>query len=186
VEQEYESFEQTTKSTIEQNRTEFETSMAREAQRQQDMIEIRIRELERNKEELRKEFDEEEKRIKEEDGAVPPALADEHRARLEEMDGILRVTAQRMEREKNEKERVSREEFDREEAKLEQAIVSKRVQSSAQIRQIRKAALLKMKSGESAWQIDAAKWLFSAKRKIEMKAREDAEEAAKKAKKKRK
>jgi hypothetical protein len=186
VEQDYESFEATTRAAMEEKRREFEANMARESERQRDLIEIRIRELERNKEETRKEFDAEEKQIKEEDGAVPQQMADDHRARLDEMDGIIRVTAQRMEREKNEKERASRSEFDNDEAIQEQLIISKRVSASSQVRQIRKAALLKMKSGESAWQVDAAQWLFAAKRKIEMKAREDAEEAAKNKKKKRK
>ncbi len=43
-----------------------------------------------------------------------------------------------------------------------------------------------MKSGEAAWQAEAAKWLFTALRKIEAKKAEDAEEANKKAKGKKK
>lgn len=49
--------------------------------------------------------------------------------------------------------------------------------------QVQKEALSKVRVGESEWQGKAARWLYTAKRKVELKAREDDEaEASKKRK----
>jgi hypothetical protein len=186
VEADFEAFEKEKRAAIDGGRAEFEAATAADVDRANDMIAIRTRELQRNSAETRKEFDAEEKKAREEEGAVPPAMAEEHRARLEELDGIVRVTQQKMERERNESEKRSRFEFDARETEQEQEVVARRVHASSQVRSIRKAALVKMKSGEVKWQADAAKWLFASQRKIEAKEREDAEEANKKTKKKRK
>ena len=186
VENDFETFEKEKRAIIDGGRTEFEAETAAEVDRANDMIAIRTRELQRNAAETRKEFDAEEKKAREEEGAVPPAMLEEHRVRLEELDGIVRVTQQRMERERNESEKRSRALYDAKEKEWEEEVVGKRVHASSQIRSIRKAALVKMKGGEVKWQADAAKWLFASQRKIEAKSREDAEDAAKKTKKKRK
>jgi hypothetical protein len=186
VDNDFETFEGAKRSEIDGARSSFEAQMAADLERQNDMIEIRTRELQRNKEEMRKEFEVEEKVVREEEGAVPAAMQDDHRQRLEEMDSIVRVTQQRMERERTETERGARAQFDGAERANEQDIIRKKVHASGQVRHIRKAALLKMKTGEAAWQAEAARWLFTAKRKIEAKKQEDAQEAAKGSKKKRK
>jgi hypothetical protein len=53
-------------------------------------MELRVRELNRLKEEKRSLQDAEEKRIKEEQGAVPSTLQEQHRRNLQDIDDIMK------------------------------------------------------------------------------------------------
>ncbi len=61
-------------------------------------------------------------------------MAEEHRTRLGEMEAIIAVTQQRMERERTDAEKGMRATFDANEADQEQAIVARRVLASTQVR----------------------------------------------------
>lgn len=186
VEADFEAYERETKSAMESARAAFEASLALDLDRRTDMIEIRTRELQRNQEETRLEFEAEEARLREEEGGVPPEVQRDHKQRLEDMSGIIRVTQQRMERERADAEKAARGQFDAGEQAKEAELLGRRVAAATQVRTIRKAAGMKMKGGEAAWQVDASRWLFTASRKLEAKKKEDAEGNAKKARKPRK
>ncbi len=186
MEAEQEAADTAGRAAVSEARSAFETATALEMERRADLIEIRTRELQRSRDALRAEIEGEQARLREEEGAVPSVVAAEHEARLSEMDAIVGATQQRMERERADGERVLRAEFDAAERDAEGAALAKRVHAVTQVRQIRKAAQAKIKAGEAAWQAEAARWLFTAMRKIEAKKTEDAEEAAKKSKGKKK
>jgi hypothetical protein len=186
VENDFEVFEKEQRAIIDGARQAFEDATAAELDRQNDLIELRTRELQRNKEETKKEFEAEEKRLREEEGGVPPEVAEEHKARLGELDGLVRLTQQRMEKERNDNEEQSRGAFDAGEAAQEAELLSRRVLASSQVRKVKKASASKMKTAEMAWQAEASRWLFAAQKKIEAKKKEDAEQGAKTSKKKRK
>jgi hypothetical protein len=186
VETDFEGFEKEQRLAIDGARATFEEAAAADTDRQNDLIELRTRELQRNREETRKDFEAEEKRMRDEEGGVAPAVAAEHKARLDELDGLVRLTQQRMEKERNAADAKSRAAFDAAEAQREAAVVSRRVHASGQVRQVKKAAAMKMKAAEAAWQAEASRWLFAAQKKIEAKKKEDAEQGAKNTKKKRK
>ena len=75
--------------------------------------------------------------------------------------------------------------FDRQEALREQVITDRRISAVTNIRRIRKDTLSRIRADEAEWQGEASRWLYTAKRKVELKAREDAEAKALKKKKRR-
>ena len=70
---------------IDVNRREFDAKIAADQERLTGEIETRTRELQRNKEDKRKEFEEIERKAREEDGAASTAMIDEHRKQLDEI-----------------------------------------------------------------------------------------------------
>ena len=68
--------------------------------------------------------------------------------------------------------------FDRQEALREQVITDRRIAAVSNIRRIRKETISRIKADETEWQGEAGRWLYTARRKTELKAREDAEAAA--------
>ena len=71
-------------------RREFESKLNAEGEKVRLEIELRTRELLRLKEEKRLALEAEEKRIKEELGAVPSLMQEQHRKTLQAMDDMLR------------------------------------------------------------------------------------------------
>ena len=70
--------------------------------------------------------------------------------------------------------------FDRHESLQIQVIADRRISAITNIRQIRKETQAKIRGDENKWQNDAARWLSTGRRKVELKKREDADmEAAK-------
>merc|ERR1711959_317431 len=104
---------------------------------------------------------------------------------MQEMDEMIRTTQQRMEEEFRKKERDERSFFDQSERLLQQVVIDRKVSAVDNIRRIRKEAIMQIKQAESNWQTSASRWLYTAKRKVELKEREDAEAAAAKRRKKR-
>ena len=64
------------------------------------------------------------------------------------------------------------------EALREQVITDRRIAAVSNIRRIRKETISRIKADETEWQGEAGRWLYTARRKTELKAREDAEAAA--------
>ena len=70
--------------------------------------------------------------------------------------------------------------FDRHEDLQKQVIADRRISAVSNIRTIRKETQNRIRNDEQLWQNEAARWLGTAKRKVELKKREDADmEAAK-------
>jgi CTP synthase (UTP-ammonia lyase) len=87
VEAEHEAFEKGARAAMEAARNAFETATALDMDRRNDQIEIRTRELLRSMEDLRLEFEADETRLREEEGAVPSAVADDGLIEAVEGDG---------------------------------------------------------------------------------------------------
>lgn len=185
IEADFEAFEQEQKADIDSARAEFEGKMAQAADAANLEVEMRTRELQRNKDERRKELEAEEAKAKEEDGAASTEMMEKHRRVLEDMDGQIRQMQTRAEKARLEAETAERTYFDQSEKLKKQAIIDRRITAIQNIRRIRKTAMEKVRSDEADWQGRAARWLYQARRKVELKAREDAEAAAAKRRKKR-
>jgi len=185
IEHDFETFQAEKMDEIDVNRREFDAKIAADQERLTGEIETRTRELQRNKEDKRKEFEEIERKAREEDGAASTAMIDEHRKQLDEMDDLIRTTQQRMEKERAEREKAEREFFGQSERLATQVVTDRKIAAVTNIRRIRKEAVNKIKMAESTWQSNASRWLYTAKRKVELKQTEDAEAAAAKRRKKR-
>merc|ERR1712146_86722 len=136
-------------------------------------------------EDKRKEFEEEERQAREQEGAASTEMIVRHRKELDEMDLVIRTTQQKMEKARAEKEVKERTYFDQAEKLQKQVIIGRRIMAVTNIRRIRKEVIQKIKAAELDWQSRASRWLYTAKRKVELKTREDAEAAASKRRKKR-
>lgn len=185
IEHDFQLFEAEKQVEIDDKRRGFEADMAKNEDRLNAAVETRTRELQRSKDNKREEFDEIERKAREEKGAASTKMIEEHRRIMQEMDEVIRTTQQRMEDEFRQRESEQRGFFGQAEKLLQQVIIDRKVSAVANIRRIRKEAMSKIKQAESNWQSSASRWLYIAKRKVELKEREDAEAAAAKRRKKR-
>ena len=112
-------------------------------------------------------------------------MIDDHRKQLDEMDDLIRTTQQRMEKERAEQEAAERQFFGQAERLATQVVTDRKIAAVTNIRRIRKEAVNKIKLAETTWQNNAGRWLYTAKRKVDLKQAEDAEAAAAKRRKKR-
>ena len=126
-----------------------------------------------------------ERKAREEEGAASTAMIDDHRKQLDEMDDLIRTTQQRMEKERAEQEAAERQFFGQAERLATQVVTDRKIAAVTNIRRIRKEAVNKIKLAETTWQNNAGRWLYTAKRKVDLKQAEDAEAAAAKRRKKR-
>lgn len=185
IEHDFEAFQAERREEIDRKRREFDADVAKSTDRMNAAIETRSRELQKSKEDKREEFEEIERKAREEEGAASTKMIEEHRRRLQEMEENIRTTQQRMEEEFMVREREQTEFFEQAESLAEQVIIDRKVAAVTNIRRIRKESLMKIKQAELDWQNAASRWLHTAKRKVEVKQREDAEAAAAKRRKKR-
>ncbi|KAG5180850.1 hypothetical protein JKP88DRAFT_263797 [Tribonema minus] len=163
------------------DRSEFEAKLHAEAEKVRLDMELRKRELLRLRDERQAQQEALEAQIKEEQGAVPSTLQEQHRKALEEIDELIRTEIQAKEDAIARGESKQRTQFDQMEALSEQTIVDRKVAADSSYRRLRRETRQKTKAAEIDWQVRAAKWMAAARRKIEVKEREDAEEAAKNA-----
>jgi hypothetical protein len=185
IEHDFENFQAEKMEEIDQSRRDFEAKIAADQDRLTGAIETRTRELQRNKEDKRQEFEETERKAREEEGAASTAMIDDHRKQLDEMDDLIRTTQQRMEKERAEQEAAERQFFGQSERLATQVVTDRKIAAVTNIRRIRKEAVNKIKMAETTWQSNASRWLYTAKRKVDLKQAEDAEAAAAKRRKKR-
>ena len=101
-----------------------------------------------------------------------------HREILESLDDEIRSLREAVETERKNYEGAQRNVFDRHEGLQQQVISDRRISAITNIRQIRKETQSKIRSDEGKWQNDAARWLGTGRRKVELKQREDADVAA--------
>ena len=143
-------------------------------------MELRTRELERTKDLRREECDAAEKKERDEEGAASSATLAKHRDILDSIDQEIEGAREAVEKQRKAYEGEQRGFFDRHESLQIQVIADRRISAITNIRQIRKETQAKIRGDENKWQNDAARWLSTGRRKVELKKREDADmEAAK-------
>merc|ERR1712169_127785 len=140
-------------------------------------------ELEKAKQEKRKEFDKEEKRAADEQGAAPTEMIQNHRNHIAEMDQNAKNERKRAEENRANDVKTARTMFNRQEEIQRNEMARRKAMASDSIARIRQELTARIKASESDWQTQSAKWHTIAKKKIQVKQREDLE--AKKVKKKR-
>ena len=128
----------------------------------------------------REECDAAEKKERDEEGAASSATLAKHRDILDSIDQEIEGAREAVEKQRKAYEGEQRGFFDRHESLQIQVIADRRISAITNIRQIRKETQAKIRGDENKWQNDAARWLSTGRRKVELKKREDADmEAAK-------
>jgi len=178
IEADFQRFEAETRVTIDEARYAFEERLRKLSEGADRTLEIRTRELERTKEVRRGECDAAEQRERDEEGAASAATLATHREILESLDDEIRSLRGAVETERKNYEGAQRNVFDRHEGLQQQVISDRRISAITNIRQIRKETQSKIRSDEGKWQNDAARWLGTGRRKVELKQREDADVTA--------
>ena len=141
-------------------------------------LELRTREFERTKD-LKGECDAAEKKERDEEGAAPSATLAKHRDILDSIDQEIEGAREAVEKQRKAYEGEQRGFFDRHES-LQIQVIADTDQRDPNIKRIRKETQAKIRGDENKWQNDAARWLSTGRRKVELKKREDADmEAAK-------
>ncbi|CAM9426180.1 unnamed protein product, partial [Ectocarpus fasciculatus] len=177
IEVDFEHFEKTTRADMEKDRKAFEHKINVESDAVNTEVELRTRELLRLRDVKQQEQNVVETRLKEDEGGVPSAVAEAHRKQLEDMDDVVRKEQQAREKKWSEEEASMRSQFEQREALTEQTVVDRKVLAGNNIIRINKETRQKIKGTETEWQGRASKWLATARRKVELKQTEDAEDA---------
>jgi hypothetical protein len=178
IEADFGAFEREKQTEIDDEREKFEQGLASVADKANFELEMRTRELERTKDARRAECDDEERRAREEEGAASGELLEHHRQIMDAIEEEIRLEQSSSEKKRRVYEMEQRGFFDRHEDLLKQVIADRRISAVTNIRQIRKETQNRIRNDESIWQNEAARWLGTAKRKVELKKREDIEAAA--------
>ncbi|CAM9801782.1 unnamed protein product [Chrysoparadoxa australica] len=174
-----ETFVKETRAEMTEARKQFESKMYHDGEDVNTDIELRTRELLRLRDERQKAALEKEEKLREEQGAVPSTVQEEHRLELEEIDSLVRKEQATREKAWAAEEAQQRAQFNQAEALTEQTITDRKVMADNSQRRIRRETEQHIRGVESNWQGRAKAWLTLAKRKIAVRDREDAEEEAK-------
>merc|ERR1711963_130476 len=126
---------------------------------------------------MAEDFEAKEKQALADEGIVPDEMASDHSTQLENMDKIIRSTRVRMEREIKEKEQEKRRAIQSVMEQGEKEVESKRLEGRERIRKLIIESREQCRDGEKEWQVEAARWLGIAQKKIQLKDQADAEEA---------
>lgn len=169
---------------LERERKLFATKLAQQNDRISLDIEVRRAELEKLKETRKKEFQAEERKAREELGAAPTDMIQDHRNQLLAIDELMNSEQTNTEKYRGEEEKQARVMFDRAELIKRSEMERRKAVAGENIARIRQEVAVKVKAAESEWQGLAAKWLSVARRKVQVKKKED--EDAKAGKRKRK
>jgi len=169
---------------LERERRLFHTKLAQQNDRIALDIEVRRAELMKLKETRKKEFQAEERKAREELGAAPTEMMQDHRNQLLAIDELMNSEQSNTEKYRGEEEKQARIMFDRAELIKRTEMERRKAIAGENIARIRQEVAVKVKAAESEWQGLAAKWLAIARRKVQVKKKED--EDAKAGKRKRK
>ncbi|CAE7628635.1 unnamed protein product, partial [Symbiodinium microadriaticum] len=154
---------------MDKERKAFELNIATGNDRSTLEIETRQAELEKSKQEKRKEFDKEEKRARDEQGAAPTEMIQAHRAHIAEMEQAARDEAKRARDARAADVNLSRVNFDRQEALQHDEMSRRKNMAADNVDRIRSELAGRVKASESDWQNSSAKWLTVANKKIQVK-----------------
>jgi hypothetical protein len=160
---------------LDNERKAFEVKLAQQNDRITLDIEIRTAELERLKASKQVEFAEIERKAKMESGAASTELTQSHRNQLIDIDNMIDSDRTNAERTRDEDEREARIMFDRQEAIKIADINRRTTMAKDSIARIREEVAMKVRNAETDWQVQCVKWLTVAKKKVQVKKREDQE-----------
>lgn len=180
IETEFAAFERDRTDVLKARTEKFEKELADSADAAQADLDLRLRELERERETRRAQCDDEERQAREEHGAVPAKVLEAHARLIDDIDHEIRRERHGRERQRTTFEAEQRAFHDRNTDTDRQTILDRKISAVANVRQIRRETQDRIRAGEDAWQAEAAKWLGTAKRKVQLKRREDMEQAAQK------
>lgn len=169
---------------LEREKKTFEARIAQQSDRINLDIELRRAELEQTKVMRKKEFQQVEKAAQEELGAAPTELMQSHRNQLIEIDDLIISEKFRMEKYRDDEEAEARTMFARSQLIKRTEMERRKAMAGENIARIREEVAGRVKSAEAEWQGGAARWLTMAKRKVQVKKKED--EDAREGKRKRK
>lgn len=145
---------------------------------------MRREELEKLKETRKKEFQGIERKAREEFGAAPTEMIQDHRNQLIAIDELMEKERKDTENYRNEEEKQAKVMFDRAEKIKRDEMERRKAMASENTARIREEVAVKVKAAESEWQGRAVKWLAISRRKVQVKKREDEEAKAGKRKRK--
>ncbi|GMH75260.1 hypothetical protein TL16_g06700 [Triparma laevis f. inornata] len=185
IQVDYSDFEKEKQKIIDSERNAFEQKMAEASDRVQIEVELRTRELNRLKEERKKENEIVEQTAREEEGAVSSEMMEAHRNSIIELEEAIANEQTRAEMAHSKVEQAERAVYDRKEQLAVQSITDRRIMAADNVQRIQRETMSKIKSEESSWQQRAARWLGVARRKVELKEIEDAEQQTQKRRRKR-
>jgi len=136
-------------------------------------LELRTREMKRLINEVRQKNDEEERKAREEEGAVSSDMASRHRDSIREIEKSLEDEAHKMELQRQKEEAERRAFFAQEEAVILCSVKDNEREANMTIDKIRRKFKLNMETAEKEWRVKASLWLRKGMRKVEVKAAED-------------
>lgn len=156
-------------------RSAFEAKLAQTNDKIDREIEARANSLTKAKEEKKAELLAVERNAKLTFGALSSAMVQSHASILAELDSAMVSERSTAEQSRSRQIGESRSIYDGMAKIREDEISRRKLAASDACARIRLELTAKLKVSESAWQVSAAKWLSLAKRKVEVKKREDAE-----------
>eukprot|EP00981_Chlorochromonas_danica_P002026 scaffold413_cov176-Ochromonas_danica.AAC.22 len=169
---------------LDRERKLFINKLAQQNDRIRLDIELRKQELEKLKEGRKKEFQAVERKAREELGAAPTEMIQDHRAQLLAIDEQMASEQANTEQYRSQEEQQARVMFDRTEQIKRNEMERRRAMAAENIARIRQEVAVKVKAAEAEWQVKAAKWLAIGRRKVQVKKKEDEEAKAGKRKRK--
>lgn len=169
---------------LDRERKLFNTKLAQQRDRINLDIDIRKAELDRLKEQRKKEFMAEERKAREELGAAPTEMMQDHRNQLLAIDDLSRTERENTLKYRDEEDQQARIMFDRAEMIKLAEMEKRKATASENTARIRQEVAVKVKIAEAEWQGKTSKWLAIARRKVQVKKKEDEDARAGKRKRK--
>jgi hypothetical protein len=178
IEQDRDELVASRESELARERRAFEAKVAQQGDRITLDIEVRRAELEKTKEIKKKEFQAIEKAAQAELGAAPTEMIQNHRNQLMDIDDMINSEKDRLLNFRSSEENEARIMFERAQLIKKSEVERRRALASENTSRIREELGAKVKLAESQWQAKASKWLVMARRKVDVKKREDEEARA--------
>lgn len=158
---------------LERERRLFATKLQQQNDRIALDIELRKVELEKLKEVRKKEFMAEEKKAREELGAAPTEMMQDHRNQLIAIDDLMVSEQRNTLQYRQEEDEQARTMYSRAETIKLSEMERRKAMASENIARIRQEVAGKVRTAEAEWQGRTSKWLALARRKVLVKKKED-------------
>jgi len=163
---------------MERERKTFELKLAQQNDRINLDIDVRQSELDKLKDSKKKEFNQVERKAREEHGAPPTEMVQSHRNQIIEIEDLMISEKRNMSDYRDNEEREARTMFDRSEQIKITEMSKRRAMAGDNVARIRNELAGRVKGAEQDWQNNSSKWLQVARRKVTVKHREDEEATA--------
>ena len=112
-------------------------------------------------------------------------MMEAHRNSIIELEELIANEQTRAEMAHSKVEAAERAVYDRKEQLAIQTVTDRRIMAADNVQRIQRETMAKIKGEETSWQQRAARWLAVARRKVELKEIEDAEQQTQKRRRKR-